>query len=414
MPLRLIPAIFLMVIAVVCSLRNSRHGLCLLLLSIFINPGSFFWLIDSFHIPLLLGFSTGIAAIREGKIFGKDRHFPAQGWLFFWLLIFLTLSAVAGEIHSRTFPMLKNWVMLFFMFSLILVVFTEEEQVRNMWFLILGAIGLLAVRGLLHYFQGWDEITGLANSTMEDRNDFAMVLAMSLPFSYYFFRTEKGLLRIGFFILHGLILVVTLLTNSRMGFLLICIYLGILFLQSKRKTVYLIITIPVIILAISIAPKPIVDRMETITKYQEDASAMGRIQAWNVGLAMMIDKPITGVGLDSFERPGIFSRYSNYKPRVAHNAYIQLGAEAGIPALFLYLSIIVTSALKMWRLRSSSDDDTQRLFCNAMLVSLILYCGGAVFLSAEDRESFYVLIASVSAIGLIRESKARGAKKATA
>lgn len=405
MPLRLIPAILLLLIALGISVRNSRYGLYLVVLSVFFNPGSFVWLLDSFHIPLLLALSTLVAAIKEGKLSAMDRPLPVQDRLFILMLFFLALSAAAGEFHARTFPMLENWIKLFVMYSLILRVLREEEHVRQLWFLVLMAIAILATRGMIHYLQGWDEITGLPHSTMEDRNDFALVLAMSMPFAYFFHRTGKGLASVAFFSLHGLIIAVLLVTHSRMGFLLVCGYFGILFLQSRRKLAFLVVMIPLVYIALSVAPRSLVDRFETISNYEEDESSMGRIHAWNAGMKMMKDRPVTGVGLNSFEIPKIYNHYAEEVPRVAHNAYIQLGAEAGIPALVLFLAIIFTSGWKVYRLRASSTDEKERNFCEAMLVSLILYCAGSMFLSAEDRESFYILVGSIGAISIIRTGK---------
>ena len=42
------------------------------------------------------------------------------------------------------------------------------------------------------------------------------------------------------------------------------------------------------------------DRMNTIQSYQEDASAMGRINAWWFAFNLANDHPITGGGLRGF------------------------------------------------------------------------------------------------------------------
>ena len=407
MPLRLIVAMFLLLVALIASLRNAKHGLFLLVLSVFINPGSLIWSLDKLHIPLLLGFSTAITVVREGKISRKDIPFPIQNYVFFLLMAWLTLSAVSGAFPERTYPMLDRWLKLFILFSLILRVSMEENDIRQMWFLILGALWFLAMRGVYHYFVGYSEVGGLPNSTMGDRNDFAMVLSMCFPFAYYFFRTEKGLFKIGFFFLNILFIGVTIITYSRMGFLLVCIYLVILFIQSRRKIQYLAMVITAVFIAVSFVPKSLADRLSTIWKYQEDASAMGRLGAWETGYRMILANPITGVGLDSFEIPEIYSRYaSDNNPHVAHNAYIQIAAEAGIPALILYLLMIVITLFKMWRLRRESHTEKERLFCNAILVSLLIYCCGAVFLSAEDREALYILFASAVTIDILRRERA--------
>lgn len=420
MPLRMIPALFLLAVALFAAVRRSKHGMILLALSVFINPASLIWGLNDLHIPLLIGAATFVAVVREGRLARRGAMGQLQSVLFLLLMGFLTLSAASGAYPARTFPMLENWVKLFILFSLVLRVVDDETDVHDLWFFILGAFGLLALRGVYHYLSGYDEIGGLPYSTTGDRNDFAMVLAMCCPVAHFFFRTRTGVMKLAFLGLEVLMMGVTILTYSRMGFLLVVLYAGILFLQSPRRLLLGFLMVPAALIAFSLAPESLVQRVESIGEYEQDDSSMGRIRAWRAGLKMMEGRPLTGVGLNSFEVPDNYMRYADLSPgsedipRVAHNAYVQIGAEAGVPALLLFLSLIGTTLFKGWRLRRESTDERGRLFANAMLISLLLYSCGAVFLSAEDRESLYVVIASVCAVDLVRRGKALPGREAAA
>ncbi len=70
---------------------------------------------------------------------------------------------------------------------------------------------------------------------------------------------------------------------------------------------------------------------------------------------MMEAHPVFGIGLDQFKSVEFL-----YNPKlaivepnahIAHNTYVQLGAEGGIPTLALYLAIMGVTLLTCWRAR---------------------------------------------------------------
>ena len=81
------------------------------------------------------------------------------------------------------------------------------------------------------------------------------------------------------------------------------------------------------------------DRMSTINTYQEDSSAMGRINAWwaafNVATHM-----IAGAGFEMYN-PYIFALYAPVPNDVhaAHSTYFQVLGEHGFIGLFLFMGM---------------------------------------------------------------------------
>jgi probable O-glycosylation ligase (exosortase A-associated) len=105
--------------------------------------------------------------------------------------------------------------------------------------------------------------------------------------------------------------------------------------NSKLKTgALLVLTIPILIAAM---PAEWMDRMHSIDNYQEDASAMGRINAWGFAINVANHLPLGG-GFATFT-PQLFQLYAP-DPRVyfvAHSIYFQVLGEHGYIGLFLYL-----------------------------------------------------------------------------
>lgn len=100
-----------------------------------------------------------------------------------------------------------------------------------------------------------------------------------------------------------------------------------------------------------LAPERFWNRTETIASYEEDASAMGRIYAWQTALNVLERRPLTGVGASAF-----LAAWATYAPGeagghayVAHNLILEVAAELGIPALLAFLVLLGSCTWGAWR-----------------------------------------------------------------
>jgi O-antigen ligase len=89
-----------------------------------------------------------------------------------------------------------------------------------------------------------------------------------------------------------------------------------------------------VIAVLALGPQAYFDRLKTIVAYQEDASATDRLVLWDIGLGLIRDHPLFGVGPDNFVR---------YAFNTPHDAYIQAAAEYGIPAAIVYCAILISA-----------------------------------------------------------------------
>jgi O-antigen ligase len=78
-----------------------------------------------------------------------------------------------------------------------------------------------------------------------------------------------------------------------------------------------------------------------------------RTVLWQAGLRMMAAHPIAGIGLGNF-KPLVqgYERGDANENHIAHNAYVEIGAEMGVPALFVFLGILLSSYLTLGRVRA--------------------------------------------------------------
>jgi O-antigen ligase len=95
-----------------------------------------------------------------------------------------------------------------------------------------------------------------------------------------------------------------------------------------------------------------------------------RLDMWLRALAMLRDMPYTGIGLDTFPLiqsqfyPGVLLGRDPH----AHNLYLQLALDLGLPGLFAFCWLIVESARAVWRAspRRSLGPGTQATLMGAV------------------------------------------------
>jgi O-antigen ligase len=130
-------------------------------------------------------------------------------------------------------------------------------------------------------------------------------------------------------------------------------------------------------------------------------------------MQVMRDYPMTGVGFRN-----LMSVYGNYgdpnDARVAHNSFLQMGAEGGIPAALLMIGLIVLSYFRLWRargiLRQRAPDSQLFYYTHGLQIALVGYCVSGFFVSRQDLELLYEIIAVATTIRLLAQQYERAAQ----
>jgi O-antigen ligase len=109
-----------------------------------------------------------------------------------------------------------------------------------------------------------------------------------------------------------------------------------------------------------------------------DAALSGRLYIWDVGLRMLADRPLTGVGAGSFERA-----YQDYSHRPndpfrrdgghaqvyhAHQLYVAVAAETGLPGLLGLIAIWVL-LVRWYRRAPPQRRDAARPYAMALFLA---------------------------------------------
>lgn len=124
-------------------------------------------------------------------------------------------------------------------------------------------------------------------------------------------------------------------------------------------------------------------------------SQNARIEIVRSGLNMIKAHPVTGVGIARFKP--FSGRYNESlgEFKIAHNTYVELAAEMGIPALLMFVSILFCSWRRARRLaryaREQGDRATEQIAIGVE-IGLVGASVTAVFLSAEWIRHLWLIV----------------------
>jgi probable O-glycosylation ligase (exosortase A-associated) len=182
--------------------------------------------------------------------------------------------------------------------------------------------------------------------------------------------------------------------------------------KSRKKGLVGLLVLAAIPLAWLLMPETWTDRMASIQTYDQDASAMGRINSWWMAWNLALDRFPIGGGFAIYE-PDVFMRYAPNPAivLVAHSIYFSILGEHGFIGLALFLAVFGLTWLNgSWIIRNTKGrpDLEWALDLAAMCqVSLIGYLVGGAFLSLTYFDLPYYIVAILIVLrGLVRRELA--------
>jgi probable O-glycosylation ligase (exosortase A-associated) len=276
---------------------------------------------------------------------------------------------------------------LFMIFVALIVLHEKRHIVWLVWILALS-IGFYGIKGgIFTLATGGNFIVwGPPESFIEGNNEIALALVVIIPLFYFLhdFYSNKWIKR-ALIAAMGLCAIASLGSHSR-GALLAIGAMGVfLWWRSDKKLIVGPILILLAIASLAFMPADWWARMETISTYQQDASAMGRINAWHA-MWNLAKEHVFGGGFDIYT-PEIFQRYAPVPEDVhaAHSIYFQVLGEHGFIGLFLYLLIgMLTWRSASWIYRNTKADLEMKWaasLASMCQVSMLGFAVGGAFLS---------------------------------
>lgn len=294
------------------------------------------------------------------------------------------------------------------------------QHIVTLCLVIFGSTGLVAWHfNSLYLFDGRLDIFAHGLGAL-DNNGISLMLLMGLPMAYALMVTPRppggmwmriAAAFVGLFILHAV-----MLSYSRGAMLAGCVGLAWL-LWRHRPRWQVVFAVPLLVVAIGVmAGQEIRDEFRSISTYEEDHSALSRLDSWDAAWRMAWDHPLTGVGIRNANLYS-YNYGADRVGRTIHNQYLQVGADAGLPALGVYLAMIGMSFAGTWHARRQlyaaideraacdehdpAEVDRLRLYghlCTGIEAAIIIFVVGAMFLSLETFEVSLLLMAMAGAL----------------
>lgn len=394
----------LVAVGVPLSLFQPFSGLLLYLFFAHGHPADFVWPGYVFNYGLLL-----VPALLAGYLLFEMLKSPPRFRGMMLLLAFwawLTAAAMLAVNTHLAFDMLSRYSKMFVIAFLIAAMANSEDRIRKILTVIAGSLGFLGIKSLVSVIitAGRYRIQG-PGGLMTEENEYALGMNMAIPILYWLGSLEKRRWARRLYQFAAFACAVTVIfTRSRSGFLGLVVVCLLIAMHSKRKLLAPIGLAIAAALFLAFAPEASIDRYKSIpTATQTDASAIGRIQAWETAVEMVKAHPIFGVGLRNFEVT--FLDYSSYEPRAPHNAFVALTAESGIPSCLLFVSLVLGASGACWlnwrRLRYAPETRALAAYCLIVHATLLVYLVPNLFINRQDFDLMYHLVGLSAGMSMV-------------
>ncbi|WP_035416936.1 putative O-glycosylation ligase, exosortase A system-associated [Ferrovum myxofaciens] len=333
----------------------------------------------------------------------KDkRQFPVTpATVSLILFIFwMNITSLFAINFDQIYPLWSRVMKILFMTLVAMSVLNTKQHIRWLVWTLVVSLGYYGVKGGAFTLAtgGGYTVWGPAGSFIEENNALAVATIMLIPMLRYLQLTEENLwVRRGLVVAMGLCAVSAIGSYSRGALIAIVSMSFFLWTKSPRKlplALLMIILIPFVVLFM---PQKWEDRMNTIQTYQQDSSALGRLNAWGMAWNLAVDRPLVGGGFEIYDKE-VFARYAPEPKNVhaAHSIYFQILGEHGFVGLFLFLAIgFFTWRSGSWIIRETRgkpDLHWANTLARMLQVSQIAYATGAAFLSLAYFDLPYYIV----------------------
>lgn len=339
---------------------------------------------DGFFIAALSGWVTKIVLMRELNL----RRTPFDE-LIVMFVIFSAASIWSSPDRGFSFynyyHLMGRYILIYY---LVVNNIHSAEQIKRLTWAILGSALAVTLYGFYQYLfsanmsaewvdgEQFPDLKFRVFSTLENPNLLGgflvtiMAIAAGLGLKE---PTLRGrLMFFGLVFIFGSCLVLTYSRGAWISLVSVILVFGVLF---NRRIFWLLLVLPVIGLC---AHDVLLERLMSILNPTDTSSTL-RLALWESTIAMILDKPLFGIGWGAYwlvyPEYDFFINDASTKIVHAHNMYLNIAAEIGIPGLMIFLGIIyshIRTAISMLSHSASGYISGLLLGIAAALIGLVV------------------------------------------
>jgi len=346
---------------------------------------------------------VGVVTLIAVLISKEPKRYPFNPVTITLILLVLWMNvSYLFAINPTSYPYMQwDKVMKIQLFLVVtLMVMNSPERIRWLVWVATMSIAFFGIKGGVFTLTsgGGSMVLGPEGSFIEGNTEISLAIAMALPLLRYLqMQSPQRWLRWGLGVGMALCAVAVLGSYSRGGLLAVAAMGVFLWLKSRNKLTIGIGMLLLVPFLLTFMPDKWFEKMNTIGTYEQDGSAMGRINAWHFAFNLAKDRPLTGGGFGAFTDEA-FAVWAPIPTDVhdAHSIWFQMLGEQGFIGLGLFLMLWLLA----WRMASSlikacrrRDDLRWVSDLAAMIqVSFIAYWVGGSFLGLAYWDMPYVLL----------------------
>ena len=343
----------------------------------------------------------------EGNLTARPREINLILLLCLAAFLSMPLATSPGEAYTTFTDVLLKAIVIFIV---IVNVVRTENRLRLLIWLAFAVSLYLSVNAVHDYMTGSfregtaiennQRIGGAIGALFGNPNDLALHLVTMVPLAIGFaFATRKTLgrlLYIGFAAVFAAAIVVTF---SRGGFLGLFVAVLVLMRKIGRKNKFLSTGVLVVALfaVVLLAPGGYSDRLSTIFSSSSDTtgSSSQRTEILKRSIWVTLRYPLTGVGVGNFH-------YKSVHELVTHNAYTQVSSEMGIPALVIYIMLMVYPLRRLRQIERETADIAEKrklhYWSIGIQASIVAYMVSSFFGAVAYQWYIYYLVGYAVAV----------------
>ena len=393
--------------------RNPYIGVLVWNVFAFLSPQHYTW---SFAYNFRFSLIVAVSTILSFFLYKGNKRIPWCGSvvLMAFLCIWVSITTLSAVNPSGAIAELNRFYKIILLILIALAVIDSREKLDRLIWVICVSLGFFGFKGGIFTIAhgGNYSIGGPPGSFFEGNNECAFALIIFLPLlRYLHLNANKRLIKNGIALVMVLSVVAIIGSYSRGAFVAGAAMLCVLWLRSRKRLSLLLGMAILIPLMLNFMPEKWHARMNTIENFEQDPSAMGRINAWHCAWNLAIDRPFFGGGARAFTTQ-TFYRYAPDPENIhdVHSIYFEMLGEQGFVGLFLFLSLFFLSFLYTQQIRKMTRNSTDYRWAYDLAsmcqVSFVGYAVGGAFLGLSYWDLPYTIVAIVVLTKTVIESEA--------
>lgn len=413
--------LIIVVVGIVIGVVGAYYGAFILIaflagLALFVRPNAGF-VIMLFLIPLeqvfiidqsvtvirIIGIAVFSGWLLRTLLGGKRIRTGTSFWLLVLYLIWCLSSAAWAVDAGLSMNRLETLVQLVALYLMGCNLINSKEKLK--FFSTFYLLGVLAAATVSIFSTLASDFTVRASvSELQDPNWYARALGVGLILSIYMIASSARFShKTSFFLVGFAALVGIILSGSRGTWLTLIVTLAIAVILTKNLKLKLLVIMLVILF--TVFSSPIINTLPTmvgnrITSLGDDMGdrGSGRMDIWMVGLEMVKDNYLLGVGLDNY--PKVYNNYLVAAPpeikdrgvnRDPHSTLLSITAELGAVGFILFIAMLASSLAVAKR----ASNDSIRILGISLVVYLFL---GSLSLTEQSTKYYWFALMIPNAI----------------